>query len=392
MKKKGKLIAYFNEIQITMLYKDSFLIPYHASKRLRLDMEVWSSQNQSSTDLPSVYKGVPIYVSNNDDFSKTRALCTFIKCILCNLRQIEAFFIVNIGILQYVIISLLRLYKPKIKIIIMGDLEPQQAKECTDSEMWTKNNGIKGIIRKIFLNIVLKRSVLCVAQGDSYRYIKSLYNKWGWNKVFHMYPCLDDEAYIDSGIEMRTQRDKENIFLYVGRIGNYQKNTDMILDALSNLDMKDWKFYLIGPITDSFRTDTESSYKDTIDNFFKLHPEKKNNVIFTGPIYDTNMIFDYYNRAKVFVLTSRHESFANVLSEAAAFGCYFISTDVGGAPIVTNNWKFGTKVEQEDSKGLANAMKRIIDGSITIEESNRMPMHQLLYSKKIDEMVKCLEI
>lgn len=163
----------------------------------------------------------------------------------------------------------------------------------------------------------------------------------------------------------------------------------MLLEALEKVDLKDWKFYIIGQVTDSFRTDGQSMYQNIIDAFFEKHPDMIEKVIFTGPIYDTKTIFDYYNRAKVFVLTSRHESFANVLSEAASFGCYFLSTDVGGAPFVTNSWKYGIKLKQEDSDGLANAMNRIINGSIEIDPSNRLPRHELLYSEKIDDIIRC---
>lgn len=386
---KKKLIAYFQVIQTPMLYKDTFLIPYYISKRLGLDMEFWANENQSGKGLPSSHRGVNIIVSNGGKTTKYNILKTMLYSIILRYRQIDALFFVNGGLVQYCIIIILRLLKPRLKIVIMGDYEPELAKEILLTGFWTNGCGIKGKLKKIILSIALKPSVLCIAQPQSYKLVRSLYDKWGWNNIVFMYPCLDDEAFLDSGIKLKEAEDKENMFLYVGRIGNYQKNTDMLLDALSKVDMKNWKFYLIGPITDSFRTDTESSYKETIDNFFKLHPEKINNVIFTGSIYDVNKIFDYYNRAKVFVLTSRHESFANVLSEAAAFGCYFLSTDVGGASLVTNSWKYGTKLNQEDSADLANAMNSIIDGTIKIDPSNRLPICELKYSEKIDDIIGC---
>ena len=386
---KKKLIAYFQVIQTPMLYKDTFLIPYYISKKLGLDMEFWANENQSGSGLPSSHRGVKLNVGAEKKVTKYNILKTLFYSIILRYKQVDAIFFVNGSPIQYLVIIIMRIIKPKLKIVIMGDYEPELAKEILSTSFWTDGCGIKGKLKKILLSMALKPSVLCIAQPQSYKLVRTLYDKWGWNNIVFMYPCLDDEALRDSGIKLNDVDAKENMFLYVGRIGNYQKNTDMLLEALSKVDMKDWKFYLIGSITDSFRTDTESNYKETIDNFFKIHPEKKNNVIFTGPIYDTNMIFDYYNRAKIFVLTSRHESFANVLSEAAAFGCYFLSTDVGGATFVTHSWKYGIKLEQEDSDGLANAMNRIINGSIEIDPSNRLPRHELLYSEKIDDIIRC---
>lgn len=97
-------------------------------------------------------------------------------------------------------------------------------------------------------------------------------------------------------------------------------------------------------------------------------------------IYNPKQIFDLYLRAKVFLLTSRHEGFANVLSQAAACGCYFISTDVGGAETASNNWKFGTKIPQEDSDAFADAVRDIIDGEKFIDESCKSLREYFLYS------------
>lgn len=169
----------------------------------------------------------------------------------------------------------------------------------------------------------------------------------------------------------------------VGRICSYQKNTDMILNALSKIDLKDWKFYFIGPLTDSFNTSSESNYKKHIEQFYLENPLLEERVIFTGPIYDSKEIYEYYLRAKVFVLTSRYEGFANVLSEAAALGCYIVSTDVGGASLVSNDWQFGTKIEQEDIEGLAEIFQSIIAGAMIMNSTKQKPYNELLWGKMV---------
>jgi glycosyltransferase involved in cell wall biosynthesis len=69
------------------------------------------------------------------------------------------------------------------------------------------------------------------------------------------------------------------------------------------------------------------------------------------------------------------------LSQAAACGCYFISTDVGGAETASNNWKFGTKIQQEDSVAFSKAVQDIIEGKTIIDESNKSPTYNFIYSK-----------
>lgn len=70
-----------------------------------------------------------------------------------------------------------------------------------------------------------------------------------------------------------------------------------------------------------------------------------NIVILVGNIENKNLLYDYYNRAKVFLLTSRLEGFAIVYPEALKFGNYIITTDVGGAKDITNNGQIGIVTE-----------------------------------------------
>lgn len=51
-------------------------------------------------------------------------------------------------------------------------------------------------------------------------------------------------------------------------------------------------------------------------------------VILLGNIEDKNLLYDDYDRAKVFLLTSRWESFGIVLVEALRFGNYIIATEI----------------------------------------------------------------
>ena len=83
-------------------------------------------------------------------------------------------------------------------------------------------------------------------------------------------------------------------------------------------------------------------------------------MIFTGPIFDTQVLFEYFRKAKIFVLTSRYEGFGNVLAHARWNSNYIISTDVGGACDMTDNWKYGSKVKQDDALGLALIFKEVL--------------------------------
>ena len=55
----------------------------------------------------------------------------------------------------------------------------------------------------------------------------------------------------------------------VGRLGTYQKNTEMLLNALDLMELRDWKVYLIGSISEDL---------DFFEGFFYEKPVKKESV------------------------------------------------------------------------------------------------------------------
>lgn len=83
-------------------------------------------------------------------------------------------------------------------------------------------------------------------------------------------------------------------------------------------------------------------------------------------MYNKRKLWEWYNRSKVFVLTSTWESFGIVLTEAQRFRNYLISTEVGGASSLIQQGKYGTLIPQNNSKVLADKLQNIIIGEIDI--------------------------
>ena len=95
---------------------------------------------------------------------------------------------------------------------------------------------------------------------------------------------------------------KEDVFLTVGRLGTEQKATEILLQAFAkSKDEHNWKLKLVGTIEDEF--------KKYIDEYYQTYPDLVNRVIFTGAIADREAVSIEYEKAKVFVLPSRWESF-----------------------------------------------------------------------------------
>ena len=95
-------------------------------------------------------------------------------------------------------------------------------------------------------------------------------------------------------------------------------------------------------------------------DFFSAHPALEKQIIFTGNIDTRAELYSWYNRAKLFCLTSRFESFGIVLAEALYFGNYILSTGVESIQYITDNERLGEITNTTEE--LATAINNIIAG------------------------------
>lgn len=147
---------------------------------------------------------------------------------------------------------------------------------------------------------------------------------------------------------------KAKIILTVGRIGAPEKNHGMLLEVISQIDLKGLQVVFVGPV--------EAPFQKEIDTFFTHHPALQNTVIFTGAIYDRNRLFDWYARSRVFCLTSLSESFGFVLIEAMAYGCDIITTPISSARSITENETVGYIAHDVDT--FAGILQNAIDETL----------------------------
>lgn len=117
---------------------------------------------------------------------------------------------------------------------------------------------------------------------------------------------------------------KENIILTVGRLSP-EKQFDLLIDIFSKTDHKDWQLWIVGSGPEMDTLQKQVTNLGLSENI-KLLGEQKN-------------VKEYYQRSKVFTLTSRTEGYPNALCEAMANGCACISfdCDTGPSEIITND-------------------------------------------------------
>jgi glycosyltransferase involved in cell wall biosynthesis len=169
-----------------------------------------------------------------------------------------------------------------------------------------------------------------------------------------------DNLYLEEEIKLRSWEEKENIIITVGRIGTFQKNTELFLESLKDVELGSWKVYIIGPV--------EASFQTYIDTYFTINPLLAEKILFKDNITDRKELFEWYNQAKVFCLTSRFEGFPITFAEALYFGNFIISTPVSSASQITNNSEFG-KVVKAVAKDFSAAIKEgITEGFLTSKQ------------------------
>lgn len=372
-----KVLAYRYDFQEMYFTKDVFLVPYYMGRELKMPVEYIYTQNLGNTTLPTEYRGAKIICTKGRN-----EFLNLLRYVVLQSLVIDVLFFNGSSAVHMFAVWFYKHINKHGKVVIFGDMEKPLAEEFSSNE-FHYSSGISGWIKDRLVNYFFNNVTYIVANTEAYKIMDDLCKRKHWKGLLHFYPCLDDEMFHEYGMARKSWNEKEKIMVCVGRIGNHQKNTEMLLEALKNVDLKDWKIYMIGPVTSSFDLKEEGDFQRKIDAFLEEYPQNKDKLIFTGMIYDQKVLFDYYNRAKVLLSTARHEGFANVYSQAAAFGCYIVSTDVGGADVCSNNWRYGTKLKQEDSDYLTYALIQIVNGDADMNDLNSLSFADMSYSERV---------
>ena len=349
MKQKPTFVTVFTETENFHLVKDVGQLPYFMYKTEGYDATLISYQN--NVEYPFIDQEVN-GLKLNFIPNKGRFLYFELGVLYYLFNHSKSIAVLNLFHFKKDHILYLLIYKlvnPKGKAYIKLDMDILFFKNY--NAFLFSNYRIKNLILKALTSWIFKLTDLFSVETDQAKdYLLNVYPELQ-NKLICI-PNGVDNLYLDKEIPIKAFQEKENIILTVGRIGTEQKNTELLLDALKITDLKDWKVYILGPI--------EESFKKNIADFYKEYPQLENKIIFTGNITDRKELFDWYNRAKIFCLTSRWESFGIVFTEALYFGNYLITSPISSAAYITNNGKYGT-VAKAHAQEFSNAIQNSIE-------------------------------
>lgn len=382
MNKRKNLTLIFEFFDHEHLGKDPFMVPYYLGRILNYSVNIVYPLTDSNKDLPANIKGVkliPVKTELDADGKSVGFARTSYKYIWQHAKEIDVlmrFFDADASRKSAMIY---KLRNPKGKVYIKMDVNPYGINDKAPSFPRNLLASIKGKILKRFVDVISCETQLAFQKLNA---SPNTYNHWG-NKIVFMPNGFDEELLSSLHIKERKCAEKENVMITVGRLGTPPKNTPMLIRALAKADLKDWKVYLIGPI--------DASLQPEIDAFYQQNPEKKVQVIFTGGIYDKKELWEYYNRSKVFILTSKWEGFALVYTEAQRFMNYMLSTNVGAASDVIEDGKYGDFIGQDDSDGLARKIDDIVCGRTNIDVYDHFDVKSLSWEERLKVIVDRLK-
>lgn len=360
-KKKLSLIFTLRGFKNIELYKDVGLVPYYLSDKYMIESNIIYS-NEKKVEVVKKFRKIKLKELKSYNFGKVIKKLdkfkifeniSFYNYLLKEAKKIDYLMFFHLGADKFFLILLYKFLNKNGKIYLKLDINLSGLKYLLNTNY----------CKKIFLQFLIKKiDLISCETKECFNEIREngLCNLNISNKLIYIPNGFDENYLIENNIKIKKFEEKENMMITVGRVGTEQKNNEMLLKVIDKIDLKDWKIYIIGPYTEKF--------KEYYDDFIKSNPDKKDKVILVGNLEDKNLLYDYYNRAKIFLLTSRWEGFAIVYTEALRFGNYIITTDVGGAKDITNNGEIGVVTEIENEEQYKNEILKVINEEINLKE------------------------
>lgn len=307
----------FCGVETILLIKDPGMIPYFLYKNYNYESYLVSYIAENVDDICTrEVKGLKlIHIKDNRKKKDTIPVFAWsmIKYILKNARKID---ILNLYFLKHSIVYgiIYKIINPKGILYLKLDLNPDHMKKDEKH----KFEKLRSWFYKVYFKYI--PDLLSVESNAGYEYVQ---NKFSLSrlKLIQIPNGVDTSVINRNKMHVKSFEEKENLIITVGRIGTAEKHTEFLLEAARSIRWKDdWKLVCVGPIEEDFQ-----SY---IEIFYIENPHLKDRITFTGPIFNKEELFGWYNQAKIFCLSSRYESFGLVFPEAQTFGNYILSTPV----------------------------------------------------------------
>lgn len=335
-----KFICLFPTGEDIVLIKDVGMIPYYMYKDGHYDAYIsfYKSEEELSY-LKSDLKGLK-YVQMKNFFNNE--LLSIFFFLIKNLFRYDMVMLFHPTPYKVLVANLIKILSfNKVKFYFKMDADHRIVEQNLYKQTWSSK--IKLLLSKrITLFSAESREVCHYLNEQSYYH----------NVKYIPNGCIIAESLSDSV-------EKEKIFLTVGRLGTYQKDTETLMEAFSlSCQYTDWRLVLVGT--------REEAFDQYLITYFQKYPWASDRVDILGAIYDREKLNAIYKKSAVFVLSSRYESFGLVLLEAMTQGCYILSTDLSPSKDILSDNTQGMMYPVEGKENLAELMQKVMAHQIIL--------------------------
>ncbi|MGL4392641.1 MAG: glycosyltransferase family 4 protein [Fusobacteriaceae bacterium] len=364
---KKKFVAYFENMENFHFNKDVGMVPHFFSEKFDLDLEYVSALD-TGLDFFRGHKVTKIKKS----FNKYNFY--FYLYLFKNRGKIDYLMTFHFMTNSFVLAFIYKIFNPKGKMYLKMDLVGGWKLEKNNSSI---RLSIKTFRKKLTYSLSRYVDLFSVERKELFDLFSNSKNLVVniKNKITRIQNGVPSDFLPELKFE-----DKQNIIITVARLGTYQKNTEFLLEGLANLDLKNWKVILIGPI--------EKHFEKKIEDFYKSYPNDKTKIEFIGNIEDPKLLSSYFAKSKIFLLTSREESCALVLAEARYTGNYIITTNIGGAKDNIIDSNYGVIINSplelsEELQKVINNEEEIKDKlKVIIKNRNAVTWESIIFNNK----------
>lgn len=341
-----RFLLYFDRLQPVHLYKEMGMVTFYCKRNFGWDSQIATIDSRNNEGLAE-FRGVPIR-----HFESEKSFRFWLEE---HAKEIDLFCVIEATRVNARLIRVYKKHNPTGVAYLKLDLNDHSLGKYLSSgkaniwHEWRRDWRLHKYQSKL-----RHADLVSVETKAGYDRLLNIFsnNSLLSKKLFYMPNGFDLETVATCSLDRITFDHKDDILITVGRIGTHQKNTELLLEALTYIEFRSWKVCIIGTMAEGFH-----SY---LDRFFQQYPHLKENILFVGEIADKCELYRWYARAKAFCLTSRWEGFPLVFPEALYFGHYLVVTDVSGAKEVTNNEQIGRVVTNVVE--LKNELQSLFDG------------------------------
>ncbi|SKB81157.1 Glycosyltransferase involved in cell wall bisynthesis [Soonwooa buanensis] len=205
----------------------------------------------------------------------------------------------------------------------------------------------KDLLRKNYKNF---KAVVCL-NSPSLAHYKQINNQSFLIANLIGFPF---ENFVSEKIE-----NKKNDLIFVGRLDS-DKNVQESLEILKNVNLKNFKFKIIG----------DGPTKSKLEKYLEDNTDLKNKVELLGA-KNLDEIYEALSNSKAFLFTSKTECLPTVLIEANLTANALISYDCKYGPSDIVNQQNGYLIPMHDKEMFAEKLQYLIDNPYVLEELNK---------------------